>query len=845
MTKAKTKAAERTRHKAVEPEVPDLFQTSGTPAPRVGKAKKAAKDSGKIAVGALTVGQARAEHARLSREIALHNEAYHGRDKPIILDSEYDILKRRLKDIEQGFPETYTPSSPSAAVGAAPKRGFPKVRHSVPMLSLDNAFSDDDVRKFVATIRRKLQLADSEPLFFTAEPKIDGLSASLLYVDGAFVRGVTRGDGEEGENVTTNLTTIKDIPKTLKGSPPERFEVRGEVYMALADFRAINAQRESEGEGLYANPRNFAAGAVRQLDPDVTASRNLHFYAYTWGEKSALPAASQSGMLEAFEGWGLPVTPLWRRLEGEEALLAYYRGMLEKRHSLPHEIDGVVYKIDRLDFQDELGFATDHPRWAIAHKFPAEQTRTKLLKIDIQVGRTGKLTPVARLEPVAVGGVVVENATLHNEDEIARLDAREGDTVIVQRAGDVIPQIVSVIAKEHHRAPPYAFPHICPKCGSHAVREIEEATGKQEVDRRCTGGLVCPAQAVERLRHFVSRGAFDIEGFGESYAELFFNAGLVRSPADIFLLSKRVKDVKRTILERRKRQAAERQGKKGKAASGAIKDADRTFKEIDNLFAAIEARRRISFPRFLFALGIRHVGEVTSTALARHFVEVGALESAMKTIARERPGGAYLELGNLFHIGEQRVTRLLDHPWKDMRISTGGDFAANFEQLGFSGFDARARASLAEHYVVWGKFVRAMRDATAHAPGARYVALMRQENVGAVVVESLIDFFGEKKNRDVVQRLLRQVRVEEMTGPSGPQPLTGVVVVFTGTLEKMTRGEAESRAQALGAKVTGTVSKKTSFVVAGPGAGGKLEDARKNGIPVLSEAEWLEKIRDS
>ncbi|HTQ14356.1 MAG TPA: NAD-dependent DNA ligase LigA [Rhizomicrobium sp.] len=834
--------------KRKRPDVPDLFeQVSASPAfepKRTKRWKPAGRLQNLRQVPVEKLGSnAKLERMALSREVREHNELYHGRDKPRISDSDFDALKRRLKDIEALYPETAEVHSVRRAVGAKPKRGFTRVAHRVPMLSLDNAFSDEEVRQFVARIRRLLGLTDNAKLAFTAEPKIDGLSASLRYLNGEFQLGATRGDGEVGEDITANLRTIDDIPARLKGSVPGVFEVRGEVYMALEDFKALNARREAAGEELFVNARNTTAGAVRQLNPDITASRPLHFYAYTWGEVSERPADTQSEMLDTFKLWGLPVTDLWERLHGEDELLDYYRRMGERRHSLGYEIDGVVYKVDRLDLQDRLGSATDHPRWAIAHKFPAEQAQTTLLKIDIQVGRTGKLTPVGRLKPVAVGGVTVENVTLHNEDEIERLDARIGDTVVLQRAGDVIPQVLRVIPKAGKRAPKFRFPHTCKECGSHAVREVNEETGKQDVDRRCTGGLVCPAQAVERLKHFVSRSAFDIEGFGEKYAELLYSTGLVRSPADIFALKDHSKKLRNVILEYRKRQAEKRRRETGQKAKKIVRDEDRTFKDMDNLLEAIEARRTISLERFLFALGIRHVGEVTAQALARHFKAIRHLMDAIKSISLERPGPDYLELERVHLIGEERIRQLLSYRWNDVRLGDAEDFLHALDGMSLSGFDIRAQESLADHYGDWRAFVSAMRSAAKQSPGPKYLKVMREQNIGPVVVESLIDFFDESRNRAAVERLLEHVDVRDAAVTSGPQPLRGLTVVFTGTLESMTRDEAKAQASALGAKVGSSVSGATSLLVAGTGAGSKLNDAKRLGIEVLSEQEWLERTR--
>ena len=627
------------------------------------------------------------------------------------------------------------------------------------MLSLDNAFSDEDVADFLGRVRRFLGLKDDDEVAVTAEPKIDGLSASLRYEHGVLVQGATRGDGREGEDITANLRTISDIPLRLKGKPPAALEVRGEVYMTHKAFEALNKRQEKDGKPTYANPRNSAAGSVRQLDPSITASRALNFFAYTWGEISDMPAKTQSGMLEKFESYGFSVNPLVRRCETLAEILKFYRDIESKRARLGYDIDGVVYKVDRLDLQERLGFVSRSPRWATAHKFPAEQAETVLEGIEIQVGRTGKLAPVARLKPVTVGGVVVSNATLHNEDQIARLDVRIGDTVVIQRAGDVIPQVVTVlIDKRPKNARPYKFPDKCPICGSHAVREVDEKTGKVDVDRRCTGGLICDAQTVERLKYFVGRNQFDIEGLGGTLIELFHEKGLLKEPADIFVLTEKSKKVADVLAEHRAGLSEERRAAEGKDAvkSKAKKD-EGEGKQVENLMAAIEQRRTIGLDRFINALGIRHVGETTARLLARHYRNIDAFLDGMKA------DNAKEELESL-------------------------------------------------------------------------------EGIGGVVAEAIHDFFDEPHNVKAVARLLKWLTVADMAAPLKTSPVSGKTVVFTGTLEKMTRQEAKARAEALGAKVSGSVSAKTDIVVAGPGAGSKLKDAQKHGVQVMDEDAWLKLI---
>jgi DNA ligase (NAD+) len=706
----------------------------------------------------LTQAEAKAELERLALEIAGHDRAYYQEDAPKVSDAAYDALRRRNADIEARFPKLVRPDSPSHRVGAAPSDRFAKVIHAVPMLSLDNAFSDEDVHEFAVRVRRFLGLKEDDDLAMTAEPKIDGLSCSIRYEDGILVQAATRGDGTEGEDITANVRTIRDVPLHLKGRPPAVLEVRGEVYMSHREFAALNRRQEAEGKPTYANPRNSAAGSVRQLDSAVTASRQLNFFAYTWGEIGKLPAATQWGMLEAFRGYGFRVNELTRRCRTVAEVLRFYRDIEEKRASLGYDIDGVVYKVDDLRLQERLGFVSRSPRWAIAHKFPAEQAETVLEKIDIQVGRTGKLTPVARLKPVTVGGVVVENATLHNEDEIARLDAREGDTVVIQRAGDVIPQVVRVIeSRRPHGAKPYKMPRKCPVCGSHAVREVDEKTGKEDVDRRCTGGLICDAQVVERLKHFVGRDAFDIEGFGGTYIETLHEAGLLKEPADIFLLTKHPAKLGRVLAEKRAEQSAERRAKEGKgaAAAKAKRKEEGEGKLVENLVSSIESRRRIALDRFINALGIRHIGETNARLLARNFLTIDAFVEAME----------------------------------------GKDAIEQLKAIG---------------------------------------------GIGDVVAEAIRDFFDEPHNRKLLDRLLKEVAVLPMEKPRiKGSPVAGMTIVFTGTLEKMTRQEAKARAESLGAKAAGSVSARTDLVVAGPGAGSKLAEAAKHGVKVIDEDEWL------
>ncbi|ACK52388.1 DNA ligase, NAD-dependent [Methylocella silvestris BL2] len=581
-------------------------------------------------IDAMTLAQARREHSRLGAEIAAHDARYYREDAPTVSDAEYDRLRRRYGELESAFPELASPDSLTKKVGAAPSEKFAKIRHRIPMLSLGNVFSEAEVEDFVARVRRFLGLPTEASLAITAEPKIDGLSCSLRFENGEFVQAATRGDGFEGEDVTANVRTIAEIPARLKGEPPEVLEVRGEVYMTHADFAAMNVRQQEAGKPLFANPRNAAAGSLRQLDPNITAGRPLHFFAYAWGEiLPAPPAGTQMGMVAAFKSYGLPVNPLMVLCHSAEELIAKYRSIEEKRAALGYDIDGVVYKVDSLVLQERLGFVSRSPRWAVAHKFPAEQATTVLRDIEIQVGRTGALTPVARLDPVTVGGVTVANATLHNEDEIARKDVRIGDTVRIQRAGDVIPQVLGVVLnKRPAEAKPYVFPDHCPICGSAAIREIDEKTGVADVVRRCTGGLICPAQAIERLKHFASRNALDIEGLGDKQIEQFYHDGLITKPADIFTLEARDKAALKKLKDR----------------EGYGETSTR------NLFRAIEQRRAPALNRFIYALGIRHVGETNARRLARHFGSFSALRETGRAAA---PGSeARAEINNIEGVGE-------------------------------------------------------------------------------------------------------------------------------------------------------------------------------------------------
>jgi DNA ligase (NAD+) len=690
-------------------------------------------------IDALSPEEAAAELASLAAALAAADAAYHGADAPLISDADYDAMKRRNAALEARFPELRRPDSPSDRVGAAPAAAFAKVRHARRMLSLENAFAAEEIAAFDERVRRFLGLAAEAPLAYTAEPKIDGLSLSLRYEAGRLAQAATRGDGETGENVTANARTIADIPDRLDGAP-ETLEVRGEVYMSHPDFARLNARQAEAGGRTFANPRNAAAGSLRQLDPAITAARPLRFFAYGWGEASAALAETQAGALARLGALGFPVNPLTRLCDGPEAMLAAYRDVEARRATLGYDIDGVVYKVDRLDLQARLGFRSATPRWALAHKFSAQRAATRLEAIEIQVGRTGALSPVARLTPVTVGGVVVQNATLHNEDYIAGRDSRgqpirdgrdirTGDWVTVYRAGDVIPKIEDVdLARRPPGAAPYAFPTTCPVCGSDAVREPGEAV------RYCAGALICPAQQVEKLKHFVSRDAFDVEGLGAKTIEAFFAEGWLREPADVF------------ALEAHRAELATREGWGERSVA--------------NLFRGVEERRRVALNRLIFALGIRHVGETAARLVARS-------------------------------------------------------------------------------YGSWERFRAAMEAARDHA-GPEWEALNAVDGVGPALAGALVDFFHEPANRAAVDRLVARLEIEDAVAPSAADsPVAGKTVVFTGALERMTRAEAKARAEALGAKVAGSVSARTDYVVAGPGAGSKEKRARELGLTILSEEDWL------
>ncbi len=683
----------------------------------------------------LSRDEAAAELQRLAQAIAYHDERYHGRDAPELTDAEYDALRRRNDAIEARFPDLMRDDSPSRRIGAAPSAGFAKVTHAAPMLSLGNAFDATDVVDFYARVRRFLGLDADEPVEVVAEPKIDGLSISLRYEDGGFVLGATRGDGTVGENVTRNLRTIGDVPDRLAGDAPSVLEVRGEVYMRGEDFLALNRGREEAGEPPFANPRNAAAGSLRQLDPSITAGRPLRLFAYGLGAFDGAVGDTHWDYLRNLRAWGFQVNPTAELCRSSEEAIDLYDRISAGRADLDHDIDGVVYKVNRFDWQRRLGNVSRAPRWAIAHKFPAERAETVLETISIQVGRTGALTPVANLHPVTVGGVVVSRATLHNEDEIARKEVRESDTVVIQRAGDVIPQVVRVIeARRPDSARPFVFPDSCPECGSLALREEGEAV------RRCTGGLICPAQAVERLKHFVSRDAFDIEGLGTRHIETFWREGLIGRPGDIFRLRQREENGEIAL-----------QGREGWAE-----------RSVANLFAAIEERRTIPFERLIYALGIRQVGQATARLIARQYRTLPDWRNAMAA-AQDREGEAYRELTDI-------------------------------------------------------------------------------DGIGPSVAADILDFFREPHNLEVVEDLEEQLEISAPETVAAESVIGGKTVVFTGTLETMTRAEAKATAESLGARVAGSVSRKTDYVVVGSDAGSKAKKAEELGVVILTERDWRDLI---
>ncbi|NCN83972.1 MAG: NAD-dependent DNA ligase LigA [Sphingomonadales bacterium] len=768
----------------------------------------------------LSEAEAANELMRLARQIAKHNKLYHTEDSPEISDADYDALVRRNNELEEAFPHLVRDDSPNRMIGAAVAASpLSKVKHEQRMMSLDNGFSDEDIAEWLARVRRFLNLPEDAPVAVTAEDKIDGLSCSLRYEKGELVLAATRGDGQVGEDVTANVRMISDIPQSLRSSRaqsrdgdagtgvsnsldtngtsppvPDLFEIRGEVYVAKADFAGLNerlmdeGRADAEAKGVefdpdkirqFANPRNAAAGSLRQKDANITAKRPLKFWAHGWGVHSELPGETALDVMKAIESWGVPVSPLVQRFETLDEMLAHYRHIEAERADMPYDIDGVVYKVDRLDWQQRLGFVAKSPRWAIAHKFPAEQAQTTLESIDIQVGRTGKLTPVGRLKPVTVGGVVVSNVTLHNRDEIGRLGVRPGDRVVIQRAGDVIPQVVENLTRDEEREP-WHFPDHCPECGSEAVAE------EGEVDVRCTGGLICPAQRFQRLAHFVSRGALDIDGLGEKSIAEFIEAGWLESPADIF----RLHEHRAEILAREGWQE----------------------KSVDNLLAAVEKKRQPDAARLLFGLGIRHIGTVTARDLLKNFrtlekvQEIADLaiqsEQYRSSRAQSRDGAA-----------EEGVSTSLD------TNGEGGEGVST--SLDTNGSEREKN----------------------EAGDAAWAEIISIDGVGPTVAQALADFFHEPHNRAVWEDLLGEVSPPDYIVETRESAVSGKTIVFTGKLETMSRDEAKTQAEALGAKASGSVSAKTDLVVAGPGAGSKAKKAAELGIEVIDEAAWAEIVK--
>lgn len=791
----------------------------------------------------LTEAEASAELRFLAEALRAADLAYYDQEDPVYTDADYDRLRQRNASLEAAFPELVLENSPSQQVGAAPSGDFAKVAHLVPMLSLDNAFSETDVADFVGRMRKFLSLDREDALAITAEPKIDGLSANLLYRNGKLVRAATRGNGQIGEDITANIRTLRQIPDQLTGAGwPDEIEIRGEVYMSMQAFEALNADLSARGLKTYVNPRNTASGALRQIDPEVTRSRPLEFYAYGWGGVSEPFADTQYEALEKFRDWGMPVNDLTRRCETLDGVIAHYQMLQEKRPDLGYDIDGVVYKADRLDYQRRLGIASRAPRWAIAHKFPAEKAVTIVEAIDIQVGRTGSLTPVARLTPVSVGGVVVSNATLHNQDYIAGFrrtengtekvthDIRIGDKVRIQRAGDVIPQVLDVIDPERQdRSDPYVFPDHCPECGSLAVRPVDARTGEEDARVRCTGGLFCPAQAQERLKYFVSRKALDIDGLGEKQIELFWSRGVVKTPADIFRLEARIAE-------------------EGLEPLGQWEGFGETSAR--NLFDAIQSRRKSPFARFLTGLGIRHVGDVVARSIASRFGNWDSFHLTMRNAGLVDSGlQDYQALRTDNHVPERIVLALFDIEALENKTSD------LFGELNARGVKM-PKGVLAE---------LEKRIPDAETPLLPVISRLRPvheairaieaiDGLGLAAGTSLVAFFEEPHNRQVVEDLtglpgegggLMEIEPVEQIVASADSPVAGLTLVFTGTLTEMTRDEAKARALALGAKVSGSVSANTDILIAGEKAGSKRTKAESLGVRVISEQEWLEMTGDS
>lgn len=761
-----------------------------------------------IAIDLLTIDEARAELSALADEIAFHRNAYYQEDAPTISDAEFDALERRNALIEQRFPKLILPNSPSKSVGAKASVKFKKYSHSVPMLSLDNAFTDNDIHDFFARARRFLNFDSTQSLEFTAEPKIDGLSLSITYENGILKTAATRGDGKEGEDVTANVLQIPDIPNQLAtNTPPARIEIRGEVYMSDAGFAALNQKQMETGAQIYANARNAAAGSLRQLDPAITKSRPLNFFAYAIGEAIGFAPETQWQLIEIFRDWGFRTNPLMRKCATPHDALQYYTEMGEKRETIGYDIDGIVYKINDVSLQNRLGIVTRFPRWAIAHKFPPKPSKTILEAIDIQIGRTGVLTPVARLKPVAVGGVMVSNATLHNEDYIKELDLRINDWVWVQRAGDVIPQITGVIKElRPDNAQVFEFPHVC-ECPLRTKihRITDTVSGEAEVAQRCSGEYDCPFQKQRHLEHFVSRTAFDIDGLGPRQIEIFIQYNLIAEPADIFKLYEK------------------------RDAIAKIEGFGDT--SINNLIQAIENRREIAFERFLFSLGIRHIGQTTAGLLARHFESFENFRAAIKEAAIGAPNDDYLRLSTISGIGDIAREKLFEAV-----IEGEGLFGEN--RLDISRVAKKTLEALKTHFADHQEIESLVISAFQGRPKPSYLEISALDGMGTVALDALIEFFTTPRALEGLENLLSQVKIQNAERAASDSNVSGKIVVFTGTLETMSREEAKAQATRLGAKVSGSVSAKTDYVIAGAEAGSKLTKAQSLGVKVLSEAEW-------
>ncbi|MBN8646838.1 MAG: NAD-dependent DNA ligase LigA [Caulobacterales bacterium] len=775
-----------------------------------------------IPVDRLETEQAAQELEALAREIAAHRDAYYVEDNPSISDAEFDALERRNALIEQKFPKLIRPDSPSHSVGARASVKFKKITHLAPMLSLDNAFDDNDVKDFFARFKRFLSLDDGAIIPVTAEPKIDGLSLSITYENGQFIKASTRGDGKIGEDVSANVLTISQIPKVLNTSnPPSQIEIRGEVYISDAGFKQLNDEQIAKNGQIYANARNAAAGSLRQLDPSITALRPLQFFAYAIGDNESAHVKTQFELIATLKEWGFTTNPETRLCQSADEAIEYYNSINTRRESLGYEIDGIVYKVNDLALQSRLGIVTRFPRWAIAHKFPPKPQPTILEAIDVQIGRTGVLTPVARLKPVFVGGVMVSNATLHNEDYINELDLHIGDTVLVQRAGDVIPQITGAVKElRPNDAAPFHFPKTCPCPLQTAIhRIIDDQTGEAEVAARCSGEYDCPHQKQRHLEHFVSKIAFDIDGLGPRQIEIFMQNGLIKEPADIFTLNEKI-DQLRTL-----------------EGFGEL--------SISNLLNAIDARRQIALDRFILGLGVRHIGQTTSGLLARNFETFDNFKAAVMAASIAKPNDDYQRLSYIDGLGPTGRDKVLDAANAIINHPNDGLFAPKIDEILpnlVKGLNAKARVGIYQHFPHWDDFVNLVKSAANGRPQAAYIEFAALDGMGNVALDALIDFFTSERAMQSLNRLLEYVTPLRAEKPKTDTLIAGKTVVFTGSLETLSREEAKAQATRLGAKVSGSVSAKTDFVVAGSDAGSKLTKAQSLGVKVLSEQEWVELI---